>query len=58
MSEVKNLQLRVVASTSYSAYHSFSTSAIPTDTERYVVIASDDIASMIRKMRENIQSLR
>jgi len=46
MSEVKNLQLRVVASTSYSAYHSFSTSAIPTDTERYVVIASDDIASI------------
>lgn len=43
MREVQNIRLNTVSISSYNAYHSYITSAIPTDTERYVFIASEDI---------------
>lgn len=46
MNEVKIFQLNIMASTSNSAYHSFTTSAIPTNTEKYVIIASDDVVNI------------
>lgn len=38
MSAVQNIRLNTVSALSYNAYHSYITSAIPTDTQRYVFI--------------------
>lgn len=43
MREVQNIRLNTVSVSSYNAYHSYTTSAIPTDTERYVFIESEDV---------------
>lgn len=42
MKEVKNFKLNCVASTAYTDFYRFTTSAIPTDTEKYVVLDATD----------------
>lgn len=38
MSIVQNIRLNSASPASYNPYHSYTTSAIPTDTQRYVLI--------------------
>lgn len=42
MSVVQNIKPSAISTLSYHAYHSYTTSAIPTDTERYVCIDSEE----------------
>lgn len=46
MKKVNNLKPSVTASTSYNAYQSFKTSAIKTDTERYVLVNPEDVITI------------
>ena len=43
MSVVQDIRLNTMSPWPYDAYHSYMTSAIPTNTERYVLIDPEDI---------------
>ena len=46
MSVVRNIRHNAISTASYDAYHSYMTSAIPTDTERYVFIDSEEVGNI------------
>ena len=46
MSVVRNIRHNAISTASYDAYHSYITSAIPTDTERYVFIDSEEVGNI------------
>lgn len=46
MNGVMNIKRNTTATTSYNAYRSYTTSAIPTDTERYVFIDPNEVANI------------
>lgn len=46
MNEVRNTRHDITTATSYNAYQTFSTSAISTDTHRYVVLSSDQMPAI------------
>lgn len=46
MNGVQNIKLNTAVTTSYSAYHSYLTSAIPTDTQRYVVLPAEKMPEL------------
>jgi len=47
MSVVQNIRLDVISTSSYSAYHSYTTSAIRTDTEKYVFVDPQEINNIV-----------
>lgn len=46
MNEVKNFKHNTTATTSDMTYYSFTTSAIPTNTEQYVIVNSDEVITI------------
>lgn len=46
MSVVQDIRLNTVSPWPYDAYHSYMTSAIPTNTERYVLIDPEETEDM------------
>lgn len=46
MSVIQNIRLNTVSNPSYNAYQSYATSAISTDTERYVFINSEEMENI------------
>lgn len=46
MSVVQNIRLNTMSPSPYDAYHSYMTSAIPTNTERYVFIDPEEIENI------------
>ena len=49
MNGAMNSKHNTAVTTSYSAYHSYVTSAISTDTQRYVILPADE-TSILRKL--------
>ena len=46
MNEAQTTKLNTAVTTSYSAYHSYVTSAISTDTQKYVILSSDEMPNI------------
>ena len=49
MSVVQNIRLNAISIATYNAYHSYTTSAIPTDTERYVFIDPEEVENIKKR---------